>query len=106
MVPMAHLGVQPFLEGSCSGQGSKGECRFFCDCVACCDESKKFSKAWSTHRIKLNEKKVKESVAQESVNVVSDVSCFSKFSDLKAPTGFCEGSVCNNSDSLVSQFCG
>ena len=98
---------QPFLEGSCSGQGSEGDCGFFCSCDSCEKKSKSFSKAWSTHRMQLNEKKSKEKfVCEESVISTSNVSCFEKFCGLKAPADFCEGRFSEDSETLVSQFCG
>ena len=51
---------QRFLEGSCSGKGSKRRCNSaLCGCPECVVEGKKFSQAWSTHRMRLNEKSSK-----------------------------------------------
>ena len=109
---------QPFLEGSGSEQGSQKGCKFFCSCVSCEKVSKEFSKAWSTHRMRVNEKKSKgafvckenliskeEVVCKDDLISVSSVSCFEKFCGLKAPTGLCSGFV-SNSEALVSQFHG
>ena len=40
---------QPFLEGSCSGKGSKKRCNsVLCGCPECVVEGKRFTQAWST----------------------------------------------------------
>ena len=99
---------QPFLEGSCSDRGSKKERKSVLrGCPGCFDESRQFSRAWSTHRMRLNEKKSKElrkqgvddQPRQNLFQKSSD--CFPGFCGLKGPSGLHEGSA-----DLVSQFCG
>ena len=100
---------QPFLEGSCSGKGSKRRCNSaLCGCAECVVEGKKFSKAWSTHRMRLNENFSKRSVGKTgcfeergSTSVLGCAPCFQGFCGLKGPSVFHEGSA-----DLISSFCG
>ena len=97
---------QPFLEGSCSGKGSKRRCdSVMCGCSDCVFEDRKFSRAWSTHRMRLNEESskrfVKESDEKGSTSVLGCSTCFSNFCNLKGPDGFH-----GDSRDLISSFCG
>ena len=111
-----HVVPQPFVQGSgsCSGRGSRKGCKsVLCGCFSCVESDRKFSKAWSTHRMKLHEKRSKGLVSGErlvSGDGIGDVgmsssskvpTCWSGFCGLKGPEGFCEGS-----GDLVSQFRG
>ena len=109
-----HVVPQPFGQGSCSGRGSKKRCKsVICGCVECVEEGRRFSSAWSTHRMRIHERNSKGLVSGEKLvsgdgigNVgmssSSKVStCWSGFCGLKGPEGFCEGS-----GDLVSQFRG
>ena len=75
------LGSLPFLEGSCSDRGSKKKCdSVFCGCPECVGEDRKFSQAWSTHRMRLNEKKSK-GLKEKTVDVeLKPQTSFSNFS--------------------------
>ena len=97
---------QPFLEGSCSGKGSKRRCdSVMSGCSDCVFEDRKFSRAWSTHRMRLNEKSskrfVKESDEKGSTSVLGCSTCFSNFCNLQGPDGFR-----GDSRDLISSFCG
>ena len=109
-----HVVPQPFGQGSCSGRGSKKRCKsVICGCVECVEESRRFSSAWSTHRMRIHERNSKGLVSGEKLvsgdgigNVGMSSSskvptCWSGFCGLKGPEGFCEGS-----GDLVSQFRG
>ena len=102
---------QPFLEGSCSVRGSKTGCSsVLCGCSECVAKDSRFSRAWSNHRMQMNEKKSKGFVASETVlneAVLHDSFspkvpfCFSGLFGLKGPTDICE-----SSEDLISQFRG
>ena len=79
-----------------------------CGCSDCVVEDRKFSKAWSTHRMRLNEKSSKrfvkdsdDSETKGSTSVLGCSTCFSNFCNLKGPDGFHW-----DSRDLISSFCG
>ena len=79
-----------------------------CGCSDCVVEDRKFSKAWSTHRMRLNEKSSKrfvkdsdDSETKGSTSVLGCSTCFSNFCNLKGPDGFH-----GDSRDLISSFCG
>ena len=97
---------QPFLEGSVSGRGSN-ERHVFCKCSTCVEEGTRFSRAWSTHRMKTNERKSKGHVfGRNKQNGLESFSsempnCWSGLCGLQGPKDFCEGS-----EDLISHFRG